>query len=1496
MFEVLGDSAIGKVLDWAIEGIKRVVTWNRARAALQGGGTIERSTAEGQVAATLEQLVEERWLDPKTNMAPARDWLTHPQTQAEMTDYMIARIGQRDTLAAASLQRMSLTYAEVTLEAPQLAEGRVQGAAAYIYSKIAAKPEFVSAIAMELAADARERKRAIEAGPDENLLRKAARHLLDQAPRAANLLEQRVPSILDVDDGKQGRKRLDVDGLAKMLRERRLVVIAGEGGIGKTTALVELGRYMLDRPDFPVPLLVPAANWSRSNQPLLSYMAELGGALRSGIDIRSLSELLANGKVAVLVNGWNEIPADLKGTAHSRVEDFLTAHPDALVACSSRRSEGPFATSTAVKLSVVEFNLERQLKLVADALPTECGEPLAARLQRDSQLRLAARNPLVLSSAIRLAQLGQEIPNSLFELLEAAQSVIVTTSARKLVLQDPPVLGFHRDYMRELARAMTASRTVDLTTKEALQVIGSTVEGLRAENLVGNVEPSQVLEALCDTHVLHRDEGDGTVRFAHQRFQEFYAATWLLEQLSMPGLTEATKSTLVTDVFNWPAWTESLLLVANKLAGTPGEQRSRLVELALRTDLTLASQLAGAVRMGSGEGVPFSTLANELRRMCASNVHAAKHHALACMAMCRSPSFADELAALVEAADVQAILAVVHDVGGLSIQSFQGSLPDRYRAWNAHQREAFVGALGGQPENLPFLRDVAATDAHSNVVQQAISTLAWSFPASDAAVDAWFAASDDVKVAHEAFHAMLSIPAAGRFPEVLKEVQRLAADRKADHLLLSLAREVLPEQRGFAVETAKNRLRGGSHHVDALEVEIVETFDGASLTTIVEEHLLSRYPSAAWVTDQLDRFGADERNAMFDRLFPKTLTATGKYLDAGHIGFLASRLHLSQILERLLGLDRTTRDDNNLARLLEHMLRGATTDDLAYAILAQPITFDVRTFRRMVDPLQQARSLERYANKATEGPRRPSRAAVEELLNRYWALTESDEIPANGAKAALCTLMAASDPGFFEDRILMGLQLEVQRRNTLIDKMPHQPPGGYGWEFERAAVSCGSPIAKRLSLLLGDRDEAAIIRGVMSEIACRQWPRRKFQGALDMQDRTARLEAGLVLSQRDPEQQPWTDALAAQIISHLADCGDQQVSQRENMFHRRWGLMTMLASLPTRVGQDSLKKCLIRPDVPRDRFITALNSQISQGANIDDPDLVAALRTRFRERLITEEWLDPQQDTTMADLAALHFFIDSAEFSAADLDATVDTWVANARPYAIGERLREIGSPAALRQLFRLAKAGVFNGSDEVAYAFLSSTISAVDLLSMAIDGSLFAILSGYHAQIAVARQLSEYIGDDQQRLHQVLETCLRQQGNVAAKLAIDLVGALQQPDDRSLDYLLDFVHQAGHRMIHLDLHALAGLFEYRVAMEDSPSIQNVSSNACNYLRCQLLGMVTQRAPAARVAADLLLAVEETRFRYGRPADEPRHPNLACGRAWPQALGEVHVLPENRAG
>lgn len=1486
MLEILTDSALGKVADWLAGKAKSLLDRRKARAALEGGETIEAKTVDGQVSETIKKLLSEPLLNPETKVPASRDWLDRPDTHADMTDYVIGRLGSNESLVSSSLERMSKTYAEVTGEAPQLAEGVVRGVAGYICERLAPDPNYVAANIFELAAEGRARRAAQSTAPDARVLFDASKALLDQAHQADNLLAQRVPAVFYSGGDSKERRQLDVAGLVRLLVERRHVVVAGEGGIGKTTALVELGRALLDDPALPVPLFVSAAGWSRTGQPLLEYLAKLGGVRRSGLEEVGLSQLLAEGKVVLLLNGWNEVPAALKASATDRADDFLAAHPGALVACSSRRAEGPFVTTSGAQVGVLEFNWNRQRELMQQALSSDLAGRLIERFQSNTTLRLAARNPLLLSSAIRLAQEGQEVPATLYELLEAVQPLLEAPTQRGVVLRDTPVFGRQRVYLCELARAMTAAGAVDLPFEEALRTVGETIAVLRSAHVVGiNVEPAQVLETLCDTHLLHRDSADETVRFAHQRFQEYYAATWVLQQLAVQNLSEEVQLSLAQDVFNWPAWSETLRLVADNLAAGPATPRAHLVDIALRVDLTLASALAGSVQMQPDEGAPFSTLAEGITRLYATSSAAARQHAIACMAQCHCSLFAADLATLIEGDDCQETLAVIHDAGGLSVRTFGGGLMDRYSTWDAKQRETFVGALGGQPENLPFLIDVAARDKSEQVVEQIIAALAWQFPASGAALDAWFAATDDVKVSHDAFYAIMFIAPIERTQEIVEEMQRLAAVRDDDRLLLRLAYELPVEQCAFAVEAAKKSLREDRHFPGDTALRLVQAFAPEELAAMAEEQILLHRSVPDWAVEQLTTLGTDERHAAFARLYAKAMALPTDKVDASRIGTLASPANVTTLFNQWLNQPKSSDEERVRDRLLTRMLLAVSTDDLSCAVLAQQPELDVLRIRRMLELLSHPRTLERYFNHAQEEQRAVTRAVVEELLTRYWSITEPDDIPANGAKAALCGLMAASDPNYFQEHIFEGLMLEVQRQNMAADRRSCQSHSSYAWEFENAAVSCGISMAQRLVPLLETRDEGSVLIGVLQRIVLKPWNRTRFGGGLDMPVRQQCLSEGHILRQRDIEHQAVTDALATHLAHRIQQLGDEDAPPRENQFHPRWWLMTQLAALPTRVGWGELRNCLTRGDVSRDRFIFVLNSLVSQGWNIDDDSLVTALRVKFHERLESGEWFD-QQDTTLEDLAVLHFFIESDTFSASDLDATIDLWVSKARSYVVARKLREIGTPAAMDQFFRHALMGTFNGLDEVAYVFMHSSNSQVDLVTMALDGTLFGLLQGY-AQEQVATQLAQQLLGKPKQLHQVLEACSRQGAGVAGKLALSIVRHLPKPDERSLDCVLDYVELAAHGKFGDNVFLLTEIFELREPVEGSTNVQNVSSKACNYLRVQLFERVLARTPASHVAAELLLAVEQLRFRYGRPADEPRHPNLNSGRPWPQVLAEA---------
>jgi hypothetical protein len=419
--------------------------------------------------------------------------------------------------------------------------------------------------------------------------------------------------------------------------------------------------------------------------------------------------------------------------------------------------------------------------------------------------------------------------------------------------------------------------------------------------------------------------------------------------------------------------------------------------------------------------------------------------------------------------------------------------------------------------------------------------------------------------------------------------------------------------------------------------------------------------------------------------------------------------------------------------------------------------------------------------------------------------------------------------------------------------------------------------------LLDTQDEGNVLFGVVQQIAILPWPRNSFHAWLDIAARQQRIAEGFVLRQRDQELQEITDEFALKIAIRLEACGDAAVSPRENLFYRRWWLMTSLANLPTRAGWPELRKSLIRPDVPPDRFVYALNALVSQGETIDDDAVVATLQHLFAERIASTAWFD-QHDTSLKDLAALHFFISEANLPPHALDAMVDQWAGKAQSYEVLRKLREIDTPAAMAQLSRLTQNGVFKRTEEAIQALMNDRHGPARLLEQALDGSLFKFLKGYIDVRQVASVLAPLVQGRPEVLLQVLDRCTKQNTEAGEELAFELVSAIPEPGTKALDYLLEFVDRAGRGGKGFSVISFERLFEEREPVEGSPNTHHLYSRACNHIRTGLFELVMAAGPSAALAAETLFAIEESRFSLGRPHDEPRHPNVDSEHRWPQCL------------
>ena len=94
------------------------------------------------------------------------------------------------------------------------------------------------------------------------------------------------------------------------------LILVAPPGMGKTTALFQIGEAMLER-ECGVPIIVPLGDWSADG-------ASLVGSVLRRAAFHDLSEdcfrsVAAHPGVVLLLDGWNELDSDARRRAAARV-------------------------------------------------------------------------------------------------------------------------------------------------------------------------------------------------------------------------------------------------------------------------------------------------------------------------------------------------------------------------------------------------------------------------------------------------------------------------------------------------------------------------------------------------------------------------------------------------------------------------------------------------------------------------------------------------------------------------------------------------------------------------------------------------------------------------------------------------------------------------------------------------------------------------------------------------------------------------------------------------------------------------------------------------------------------------------------------------------------------------------------------------------------------------------------------------------------------------
>lgn len=360
------------------------------------------------------------------------------------------------------------------------------------------------------------------------------------------------------------------------------LVLFGEGGIGKTTLLVELSTTLLDGGVRRIPLYVDAAMWAESNANVFDYISATAPAQRAKVTSSELTRLAAAGHLALLVNGWNEIPGNKKLLCRDQLNQLATVADALSVVIVSRTASDTARLPEAKRLEVRGLTWQGQSDIIKDSLGADAASALLDVLVKDTRLRHAARVPLILRGLIAQAQIGLAASSSVYDLLAAAVQSFEGDDQRHLVLAEAPLQDFQSHFLEELACEFTARSTTTLSREGALTAITAAGTALEKRGIVSRApDSSAVLNTLCSHHLLHTV--GHVVRFAHQRFQEYYAAARLLKACA----SSEELPRLLNRAANQPAWEDSLMLVAGKLKGADvnASARARLVNAAASVDL-----------------------------------------------------------------------------------------------------------------------------------------------------------------------------------------------------------------------------------------------------------------------------------------------------------------------------------------------------------------------------------------------------------------------------------------------------------------------------------------------------------------------------------------------------------------------------------------------------------------------------------------------------------------------------------------------------------------------------------------------------------------------------------------------------------------------------------------------------------------------------------------------------------------------------------------------
>lgn len=1348
-----------------------------------------------------------------------------------------------------------------------------------------------------------------------------ARALITNAKMRWHYPETTIAVRMEVSDpDKQSPASVRAIELAELtahLSHTGSALLLGEAGIGKTTALLSICETLLDEPNAPLPIFIDAATWASTTAALLEHVVSFPTFSAAGLRTGDLSRLSEAGKLLVVLNGWNEIEVHAQSQARNRLQQYLAGSSRPSLVVATRSANGFVGVPGAITVTVRGFTWEEQQAFIRASLPGGRADGLIAQLRADERLRSVTKNPLVLSGAVALHECGLALPENLFDLLEAVIANFEADILRASALMDTPLLGCQRRYLEKIAQAMNRSGATVLSERDARAIALSVGQALAEQNVWGQVpDPGRILDALCGLHVLHR-AGSTQVRFAHQRFQEFFGACTVLSHLAAAKENADARSSLQAGVLNWPFWEDSIELAAEKLAvgAAYKEQASLLVALMMPIDLAYASRLAGVMHLGKDPGMAWTSLVASIEQLYRHGVPESHQYALHCAVATRSPSFGPLIWRLIEDRDERVRLNGYRLAGGITLGQLGSGAGERIAAWTEARRKEAVFEFAQLSENFNFIKLLAQSDPAPLVQACAIGTLYDYFGATETALDAWRTAPDEVKEAEDSLSMVLDIWHTEDL-ELTAEILRLARSSNSDEVRYRVGLRMGKSAEELGVAAAKRILAEETvqRPPEAARVALLRECEPAYLREQARQGFSENRRLADWALDEILTWPAEERDRFALEALSRLSSSDNDNCDV-RVAAGASDAFVIQLVEDGATVatamwGELNRDDGLWPRLraIERVLAHVQISVLFRGVIDHIPSCGYDAAAWLVEVLDRRAADEEASSNESEVDRwLPSPVELDALILSVSVHREAREIPTCRLEAHLANLASKSDPNRYLGYVMAATKrhahafhaYDIAIQQWVADRgcSPRPTNPYYQLYFVRALSRCGFPAVPWLLGMAGEPGALRIVPEALVAIVATPWEKKREGKHLIRstyaEDHVVRRSSGRVFRQPEVALQPVTDEVARFLVDQISTMTKNggtvdgiDLSKPSLQAHNFWAMCTLLARVSSREGLEFLLTVLKRSDAPTDRYVAIAQAVIAQGGKLPQESLAAIKNIWAAET--SAAWLDESAQYRLSRLITLHFFVDPVDGGLEEFKSLLHEWMEKVRIWNAVDALEHIPTMEALEVLAEVLTKYRTNQNleERVMRAIAGSSLpeSGEVLLQMVESGALGAYArSMSRMDQSVARCMSRAASikpDFRQRVVKALQS-KTDVGDEA--LVSSVLGALSTPE--AVRLLCQYLNEEAYpRGGHHAADVLLRRFSLEKPSEQGAGSYEVLPKADNALRRHLFELAAVSGAFRSRARSLLLELEERRLEWDRPADEPRHPAVETGSPWPTCL------------